>query len=65
MNDVNGTPFYIAPEILQGNYNIQVDMWSVGVILYVLLCGVPPFNGKTHKHILRNVKRAEYSMERV
>ena len=64
MNDVNGTPFYIAPEILEGTYGIEVDMWSLGVILYILLCGVPPFGGKSHKHILKKVKKGKYNMER-
>ena len=42
-----GTPYYMAPEVLEGSYDELCDMWSIGVITYCLIAGYPPFNAET------------------
>lgn len=56
-----GTPGYVAPEILEGTpYDQRADMWSVGVILYILLGGYPPFIESTQRDLFRKIRRGEY-----
>jgi calcium/calmodulin-dependent protein kinase I len=56
-----GTPGYVAPEILEGNlYDERADNWSVGVILYILLGGYPPFIESTQRDLFRKIRKGEY-----
>ncbi len=60
---VIGSSYYIAPEVLIENYNQKCDLWSCGVILYILLSGKPPFAGKSDDIILEKIKIGKYNMQ--
>ena len=55
-----GTSYFIAPEVLNRNYNEKCDVWSIGVLLFIMLCGKPPFWGESDKEILEKVKTGKY-----
>lgn len=52
MTELEGTPYYVAPEMLEGCYDEKCDIWSIGVIFYIILIGSPPFNGNRTNEIL-------------
>jgi calcium-dependent protein kinase len=58
-----GSPYYIAPEVIKKSYDNKCDIWSCGVILYILLVGFPPFKGNTQKDLLNNISKGKYSVE--
>jgi len=69
MQTICGTPMYVAPEVVENmgqkcpkGYGKSVDVWSLGVILYTMLCGEPPFHRKNPTPILEQVKKGEYNM---
>ena len=63
MNQKFGTPYYIAPEVIKKSYDSKCDIWSCGVILYVLLSGKPPFSGDNEKEIMAKVSLGVYKMD--
>jgi len=63
MTTIVGTPFYVAPEVLRGEYDKSCDIWSLGIILYIFLSGYPPFDGDNNLEIFKNVMQQEISFK--
>ena len=58
-----GTTFYMAPEVIQGNYNEKCDLWACGVILYIMLCGKPPFYSQDEEELKKKICSMKYSFD--
>lgn len=63
LNDIVGSAYYVAPEVLHRSYSLEGDIWSIGVITYILLCGSRPFWARTESGIFRAVLRADPSFD--
>ena len=67
MRTMCGTPGYVAPEVLDprltgaNGYGAEIDVWSIGVVLYIMLCGFPPFYSENTMALFRQIRRGDYS----
>jgi calcium-dependent protein kinase len=60
-----GTCYYMAPEVLAYSYDERCDIWSLGVILYMMVTGTPPFEGERESEIMENIKKIRYSLKSI
>ena len=61
LSGIVGTSIYCSPEVIDDLYDEKSDEWSCGVLMYILICGEPPFHGETEEEIFANVKKGKYS----
>ena len=63
LNDIVGSAYYVAPEVLRRSYSIEADIWSIGVITYILLSGSRPFWARTESGIFKSILKSDPSFE--
>lgn len=63
LHEIAGTPYYMAPEVLDGQYNEKADIWSLGVLLYVLVSGYLPFQGSSSHEVFAKIRAAKFHFD--
>lgn len=61
LQDKTGTILYVAPEVLKGSYDEKCDVWACGVLLYLILCGYPPFYGNSRQSVMKKILKENHS----
>jgi calcium-dependent protein kinase len=59
MHTILGTPYYVAPEVLKGDYDEKCDIWSIGALSYIMLSGDPPYNGNSNNEIFNKIMNSD------
>ena len=62
LHTVAGTPYFISPEVLNGNYGKECDLWSLGVVLYLLITGKYPFDGNSRAEVFGKIQRGDFTI---
>ena len=65
LKTVAGTPYYMAPEVLDGHYDFKCDVWSLGVLLYVFMSGYLPFQGQSRNEVFSKISSGKYHFKHV
>lgn len=63
LKEKTGTVLYIAPEVINGSYDEKCDIWSCGVLMYMMLSGMPPFYGANRKEVMTKIKKGKFSFK--
>lgn len=63
MSTIVGTSYFLAPEVLRKKYDKSCDLWSIGVIAFIMLCGYPPFNGENNKEVCDAIRRGKLNFQ--
>ena len=64
MSATIGSPFYVSAEVLNGKYKMSCDLWSMGVMMYAMLAGRYPFNGRDNATLFKNIKKGEFDLSK-